>query len=253
MVRCGVHYLMDYGVAVDGKTPFILPETKQFKLGKYKLSVWVKRAGTEGVKSNASGLGNYDNYYLKELNCVYKKEVIIQVTSISLNKTTDTLIIGGTDTLLATVNPMDASNKAVVWTSSNPTIVAVDNTGKVTAVSVGTAAITATTVDGGKTATCTVNSISEKIVEFFPKLPDVPQPAGLIYKDNYVNGDFVFYLYDLNFDFAAYRTLLSSNGWEYYTTNYDEANNPIEFYIKGDNIVGVGTFGQDISIFGNIH
>ena len=43
---------------------------------------------------------------------------------------------------------MDATNKAVVWTSSNPTIVAVDNTGKVTAVSVGTASITATTVDG---------------------------------------------------------------------------------------------------------
>ena len=57
----------------------------------------------------------------------------------------------------------------------------------------------------------------------------------------------------MNSEFAAYGKLLSSNGWEYYTTNYDEANNPIEFYIKGDNIVGVGTFGEDISIFGNIH
>ena len=36
-----------------------------FKFGKYKLSVWVKRAGTEGVKSNASGLGSYDNYFYR--------------------------------------------------------------------------------------------------------------------------------------------------------------------------------------------
>ena len=39
-----------YGVAVDAKTPFVLPQTKQFKAGKYRLSVWVKRAGTVGSK-----------------------------------------------------------------------------------------------------------------------------------------------------------------------------------------------------------
>ena len=198
-----------YGVAVDASIPFVLPETKQFKLGKYKLSVWVKRAGTEGVKINAAGLGSYDNYYLKELNCVNKKAGIIDVTSVSLNTTLDTLIIGASDTLIPTINPINPTNKAVLWTSSNPEIATVDNTGKVTAVSAGIATITVTTVDGNKTATCSVNSILENIVKFFPQLPDVPQPSGLIYKDNYVNGDFVFYVYDLkDFDSDAYGKLL---------------------------------------------
>jgi hypothetical protein len=58
----------EYGLAVDAKTPFVLPETPQFKLGKYKLSVWVKRAGKVGTKSNSSG--NYDNYYVLELDCI---------------------------------------------------------------------------------------------------------------------------------------------------------------------------------------
>lgn len=54
-----------YSAAVDAKTPYVLPETSAFKLGKYKLTVWVKRAGTAGI--NAEG---YDNYYTAALNCV---------------------------------------------------------------------------------------------------------------------------------------------------------------------------------------
>ena len=61
---------MAYGAAVDAKTPFVLPQTKQFKAGKYRLSVWVKRAGTVGVKTNASGFGSYDNYSVVDLVCV---------------------------------------------------------------------------------------------------------------------------------------------------------------------------------------
>jgi len=81
---------------------------------------------------------------------------IIKVTSVSLNKTTDSLVVGSTDTLSATVAPIDATNKDVTWTSLNPAIVTVDNAGNVNAVSVGTTTITATTVDGSKIDTCTV-------------------------------------------------------------------------------------------------
>ena len=59
-----------YTAAVDGKTTYVLPRTSAFKLGKYQLSVWVKRAGIRGVKSNANG--DYDNYHAVELNCVNK-------------------------------------------------------------------------------------------------------------------------------------------------------------------------------------
>jgi transglutaminase/protease-like cytokinesis protein 3 len=82
-------------------------------------------------------------------------------TNISLNKSTDNLQVGQTDTLIPTITPDNATNKAVTWTSSDPTIATVDSTGKVTAVKEGTATITATTADGSNlSASCavTVNS-----------------------------------------------------------------------------------------------
>ena len=80
------------------------------------------------------------------------------VTTVSLNKTTDVLTVGGTDTLIAGISPTTATNQAVTWTSSNTAIVSVDNTGKVTAISTGNAVITVTTTDGSKTASCMVSA-----------------------------------------------------------------------------------------------
>ena len=93
----------------------------------------------------------------KKATCsVIVNNPIIKVTAVSLNKTADSLIVGETDTLLATINPTKATNKAVAWTSSDDNIATVDNTGNITAVSAGIAIITVTTEDGSKTATCTV-------------------------------------------------------------------------------------------------
>lgn len=78
------------------------------------------------------------------------------VTGVTLNKTTLDLKIGETGQLAATVAPSDATSKDVTWTTSNANVATVDQNGKVTAIGQGTATITATTVDGGKTATCTV-------------------------------------------------------------------------------------------------
>lgn len=89
---------------------------------------------------------------------------VIKTTSVSLNKTTSSLIVGETDTLLATVNPSDATNKSVTWKSSNDSILTVDANGTVTAINAGTAIITVTTVDGSKTASCTFTVNPIKIV-----------------------------------------------------------------------------------------
>lgn len=78
------------------------------------------------------------------------------VRGVSLDRSALTLIEGGTAQLTATVEPIDATNKKVTWSSSAPGVATVDASGNVTAVAEGTAIITATTDDGGKTATCTV-------------------------------------------------------------------------------------------------
>ena len=80
----------------------------------------------------------------------------VPVSGVSLNKDSLALGVGDSETLTATVKPEDATNKAVTWTSSNSTVATVDQNGVVTAVAPGAATITATTVDGGFTAICTV-------------------------------------------------------------------------------------------------
>ena len=93
---------------------------------------------------------------------------VVSVTSVTLNKTSTSIQVGGTETLTATVSPKDAetltatvspkdaTNQNVTWKSDNPEIVTVDANGKVTGVAIGEATITVTTEDGGKTATCKV-------------------------------------------------------------------------------------------------
>ena len=79
------------------------------------------------------------------------------VTSISLNKTSLTLEALATYQLTATANPSTAVDRRISWSSSAPDIASVDENGLVTAHKKGTAAITASAIDGsGVTKTCTV-------------------------------------------------------------------------------------------------
>ncbi len=80
----------------------------------------------------------------------------IAVTDVSLSETTKELKVGETFTLTATIEPNNAENKNITWSSSDDNIAKVDANGLVTAVSEGTATITVTTEDGGNTATCDV-------------------------------------------------------------------------------------------------
>lgn len=75
----------------------------------------------------------------------------VPVTGVSLNASQGELTVGGKVTLTATVSPGDATNPAVMWSSSAPTVASVAN-GVVTALAAGNAVITVTTVDGGFTA-----------------------------------------------------------------------------------------------------
>lgn len=93
----------------------------------------------------------------KNLTVTIDSSSIINVQGVSVTPTTATLTaVGETVTLTPQITPSNASNKSVAYSSSNEGVATVSDTGVVTAVSNGTAVITVTTVDGNKTATCTV-------------------------------------------------------------------------------------------------
>jgi len=85
-----------------------------------------------------------------------KDEKATPVTGITLNYEELTLIPDDTITLIATVQPDDATNKTVIWKSSNPNVATVNSEGMVTAVANGKTTIIAITQDGDKIATCAV-------------------------------------------------------------------------------------------------
>jgi len=103
------------------------------------------------------------------------------VTGITLNQTAADISVGDTLELTVTILPEDADT-AVTWASSDDSIAAVDENGVVTGVSVGTAAITAATVNG-LTATCQV-TVSERPHE--PESVAVEALGGDFMGDGYI-------------------------------------------------------------------
>jgi hypothetical protein len=80
----------------------------------------------------------------------------VAVTGVTLNKTIAYIPVNGTDQLIASIIPVDATTQDVTWISSNSAIATVSTTGLVKALKPGTALITVKTIDGGFTATCEV-------------------------------------------------------------------------------------------------
>lgn len=81
----------------------------------------------------------------------------IPVSKLTLNKTEITLIKDGKETLIAMVAPENATDKQVVWESSDTSVATVSEDGEVTAIKEGAAVITVTSVaDKTQKATCNV-------------------------------------------------------------------------------------------------
>ena len=111
---------------------------------------------------------------------VYFGAETVAVTGVTLNAASGTLAPGATTTLTATVAPANATNKTVLWTTSNSAVATVSG-GTVTAVGYGTATITATTQDGGFTATYALTVASQHDYTNLVTLADNPD-------SNYSNG-----------------------------------------------------------------
>lgn len=89
----------------------------------------------------------------------------IAVTGVSLDKINASVSLGSTLTLTATIEPSNATNKNVAWSSSDESVATVSD-GVVTSKAVGTATITVTTEEGGFTASCTVTVTAAPVITY---------------------------------------------------------------------------------------
>ena len=101
----------------------------------------------------------------------------VSVTGVSLSQTSANLKVDEAVTLTATVQPDNATNKNVTWTSSDANVATVDADGLVTAVGEGTATIIVKTEDGGKTATCAVTVKAASDPDPTPEPEPEPEPT----------------------------------------------------------------------------
>lgn len=154
-----------YGNKVTPTNDFTIPTGKTLEVDAGQSLIVAKgiTATNNGtVTRDKNGVVNVQGKWLGNPVIVKGAEEGSAVTGITLDKSTLTLAPGKTATLAATVSPATAANKNIRWTSSNTGVVTVDATGKVTAAGNGTAVITASTVDGGFTAQCTVTVSEDK-------------------------------------------------------------------------------------------
>ena len=109
---------------------------------------------------NATITASYDGVSasceVQVLETIHVESIVI-TSSVTFNKT------GIGQQLSVTVYPSNATNKSVVWSTSNSSVATVSSSGYVTAVAPGNATITARSVDGNKTSTCSITVNGEQL------------------------------------------------------------------------------------------
>lgn len=114
-------------------------------------------------KPDGTANGVFPNNFTDMSSVIISQDTTyVAVTSISSLPATVELDLsaGGTQQITNTISPGDASNTAVTYASSDVTKATVSASGLITAVGVGSATITITTVDGGFTDTCVVTVVA---------------------------------------------------------------------------------------------
>ena len=128
-------------------------------------------------------------------------------TAISLDKPTLNLVVNGEATLKATLTPV-YSTDAITWSSSNNGVVTVDQSGNLSAVSIGEATITATA--GGFSAECNV-SVFRTIINLADKSYSVAKPAnGTDLSTTTIVGGYTLDLFNAHNNNAGYTYMMLS-------------------------------------------
>lgn len=131
--------------------------------GNMQKKTWTGNASSVSFSGNIMGMGQGTTLKFTI------EEPTVAVTGVTLNQNEAQMTVGGeTLTLTATVNPNNATDQSVSWSTSDANVATVEN-GVVTAVAAGNATITVTTTDGSFTATCAVTVTAPE-----------PQPAGQV-------------------------------------------------------------------------
>lgn len=130
----------------------------EFTKGRYENGQWVAASAKGIVVDERFGLVDFDDFFsaIQTPDSVQASGAK-RVTGVTLDQSTLSMTAGGASTtLVATIAPADATNQNINWSTSDANVAIVDGVGKVTPLAEGSATITVTTVDGGKTATCAV-------------------------------------------------------------------------------------------------
>ena len=151
----------------SGKTSYLAYE-RSMQSG--RAGYWCTASAKENQSFIATPYGYWDdfgkarscNFIIKAFTDNETQTPVVEVESVSLNKSEMTLTEGKSETLAATVTPENAENKSITWSSNNEAVATVDVNGTVTAKSAGTAVITATSTNG-KSAGCTVTVEKKQI------------------------------------------------------------------------------------------
>lgn len=160
----------------------------------------------------------------------------VAVSGVSLDKTELSLTAGQKTQLTATIQPSNATDKTLSWSSDNESVATVSN-GYVSAVAEGTATITVTTKDGPFTATCTV-TVTKKDE---PEKPDTPIPST----------DLTLHVpevYEAKEIAGGYNTPLVVNGGREYEVYFMTRDSESEFCIattSTDKTAGITTRSND--------
>ena len=111
--------------------------------------------------NSAAQMGSSAQAYGFSLRCVQADSELIPVTDIVLDKTSLSIEVGDNCTLIASISPVNANHKYAYWHSDNASVAAVDENGKLTAVSTGTAMITA--IAGMYSVQCEVTVVAKDV------------------------------------------------------------------------------------------
>ncbi|MCQ2471261.1 MAG: Ig-like domain-containing protein [Clostridia bacterium] len=185
----------------------------------------VSNVGSIKVLENGSCTITCKSKENPKVSASFKINCGIKATSVTLNKKSDSVAMGKSIQLQATVAPADAYCDVFTWKSSDSSIASVDEKGKVKAKSMGTATITCTTTDGSNKSakyTITVNMMKVPYVNQMSAYPTgceaasscmllkyygfsitMDQMVNIIPRENLVNKNGKWYGPDINEKFVG--------------------------------------------------